>query len=152
MFRLTFQLSTLRSRRPQHLMIAKATENLCFTHSVITKVSTNVNHQSTQCYCYNFPKNAWTLAMTLTPTTGTSRSWSLGWTSWTQSLRTQGKNTSPWALPTSEWHAPPTAVSSGRWGWVIQGPGGLENMVMWSIEKVLGKGDPWLVVSGPIGT
>ena len=34
---------------------------------------------------------------------------------------------------------------------MVQGSGGLDDMVMWSIEKVLGKGDPWLVVSGPIG-
>ena len=41
-FRLTFQLSTLRSRRPQLLMIAKATENLCLGHSAITKVTIKV--------------------------------------------------------------------------------------------------------------
>ena len=46
-FRLTFQLSTLRSRRHQLLMIAKATENLCLGHSATTKVAIKVNHQNT---------------------------------------------------------------------------------------------------------
>ena len=38
----------------------------------------------------------------------------------------------------------------GEMGVSRSGSGGLDNMVMWSIERVLVTDDPWLVVSGPI--